>query len=41
MSKAYVMMNCKLGEEEKIIESLQKIVGNKGIEELVLNIMRA
>ena len=31
MSKAYVMMNCKLGEEEKIIESLQKIVGIKEV----------
>ncbi|MBC8502104.1 MAG: Lrp/AsnC ligand binding domain-containing protein [Nitrosopumilus sp.] len=29
MSKAYVMMNCKLGEEEDIIQSLKKIVGIK------------
>ena len=29
MSKAYVMMNCNLGEEKSIIESLKKIVGIK------------
>ena len=29
MSKAYVMMNCKLGEEESVIQSLKKIVGIK------------
>ena len=29
MSKAYVMMNCDLGEEKIIIESLEKIVGVK------------
>ena len=29
MSKAYVMMNCNLGEEKVIIESLEKIVGVK------------
>jgi DNA-binding Lrp family transcriptional regulator len=29
MSKAYVMMNCNLGEEKTIIEELQKIVGIK------------
>tara|TARA_B110000438_G_scaffold277273_1_gene299766 strand:+ start:103 stop:630 length:528 start_codon:yes stop_codon:yes gene_type:complete len=29
MSKAYVMMNCNLGEEKTIIESLEKIVGVK------------
>ena len=29
MSKAYVMMNCNLGEEKTIIEDLQKIVGIK------------
>ena len=29
MSKAYVMMNCKLGEEKTIIKSLEKIVGVK------------
>ena len=29
MSKAYVMMNCDLGEEKIIIESLKKIVGIK------------
>ena len=29
MSKAYVMMNCKLGEEKPIIKSLEKIVGIK------------
>ena len=29
MSKAYVMMNCNLGEEKNIIESLKKIVGIK------------
>ena len=29
MSKAYVMMNCNLGEEQIIIESLKKIVGIK------------
>ena len=29
MSKAYVMMNCNLGEEKTIIETLEKIVGIK------------
>ena len=29
MSKAYIMMNCKLGEEKIIIESLEKIDGIK------------
>ena len=29
MSKAYIMMNCDLGEEKFVIESLQKIVGIK------------
>ena len=29
MSKAYVMMNCNLGEEKTIIESLEKIAGVK------------
>ena len=29
MSKSYVMMNCNLGEEQIIIESLKKIVGIK------------
>ena len=29
MSKAYVMMNCDLGEEKIIIESLERIVGVK------------
>ena len=29
MSKAYVMMNCNLGEEKSVIESLEKIVGIK------------
>ena len=29
MAKAYVMMNCNLGEEKTIIESLKKIVGVK------------
>jgi len=29
MSKAYVMMNCNLGEEKVIIESLERIVGIK------------
>ena len=29
MSKAYVMMNCDLGEEKVIIQSLEKIVGIK------------
>ena len=29
MSKAYVMMNCNLGEEKSVIESLEKIDGVK------------
>ena len=29
MSKAYVMMNCKLGEEKEVIQELKKIVGIK------------
>ena len=29
MSKAYVMMNCNLGEEKSVIESLEKIDGIK------------
>ena len=29
MSKAYVMMNCNLGEEKSVIESLEKINGIK------------
>jgi len=29
MSKAYIMMNCKVGEEAEIIQSLKKIVGIK------------
>jgi len=29
MSKAYVMMNCKLGEEQEAIQELKKIVGIK------------
>ena len=29
MSKAYVMMNCNLGEEKTVIKSLEKIVGIK------------
>ena len=29
MSKAYVMMNCNLGEEKTVIKSLEKIVGVK------------
>ena len=31
MSKAYIMMNCIVGEEKTIIESLQKIVGVKEV----------
>jgi len=31
MSKAYVMMNCKLGEEKEIIQVLKKIVGIKEV----------
>ena len=29
MSKAYIMMNCNLGEEKTVIKSLEKIVGIK------------
>ena len=29
MSKAYIMMNCKLGEEQETIQELRKIVGIK------------
>ena len=29
MAKAYIMMNCTLGEEKEVIQSLQKIVGIK------------
>ena len=29
MSKAYIMMNCNLGEEKTVIELLEKIVGIK------------
>ena len=29
MSKAYIMMNCKLGEEQEAIQELKKIVGIK------------
>ncbi len=29
MSKAYIMMNCKLGEEKEVIQELKKIVGIK------------
>ena len=29
MAKAYIMMNCHLGEEKEVIQSLQKIVGIK------------
>ena len=29
MAKAYIMMNCDLGEEKEVIQSLQKIVGIK------------
>ena len=31
MSKAYIMMNCIVGEEKAIIKSLQKIVGIKEV----------
>ena len=31
MSKAYIMMNCKVGEEAEIIQSLKKIVGIKEV----------
>ena len=29
MSKAYIMMNCKLGEEKGVVQELKKIVGIK------------
>jgi DNA-binding Lrp family transcriptional regulator len=29
MSKAYIMMNCKLGEEKEVVQELKKIVGIK------------
>ena len=29
MAKAYIMMNCDLGEEKEVIQSLQEIVGIK------------
>ena len=29
MAKAYIMMNCDLGEEKEVIQSLQSIVGIK------------
>jgi len=29
MSKAYVLMNCNLGEEKIVVEALEKIVGVK------------
>ena len=31
MAKAYILMNCHLGEEVEVIQSLQKIVGVKEV----------
>ena len=31
MAKAYILMNCHLGEEVEVIQSLQKIVGIKEV----------